>query len=120
MGLKPTEVAEGYEHALEKALEALEKQTVAEIKDPHDTEQVKKAIRTSVMSKQYGNEDFLTDLIVRACASILPEGNKKRDERVSFNVDNVRVCKILGSGLFQSQVVQVRKITHFNICVLYT
>ena len=52
------------------------------------------------MSKQYGNEDFLASLIAKACISILPENT-------SFNVDNVRVCKILGSGLLQSDVIQV-------------
>merc|ERR1719222_439799 len=62
-------------------------------------ESVKKAVRTAVMSKQYGNEDFLANLITKACISILPE-------QTTFNVDNVRVCKILGSGLFSSQTVQ--------------
>ena len=52
------------------------------------------------MSKQYGHKDFIADLIVKACISILPE-------KTAFNVDNVRVCKILGSGLLQSTVVQV-------------
>ncbi len=99
MGIKPTEVAEGYEQAMEKAMEELEKLSVAEVKDPRNEEEVVKAIRTSVMSKQYGNEDFLARLIARACISILPENT-------SFNVDNVRVCKILGSGLLQSEVVQ--------------
>ena len=32
-----------------------------------DRQQVSKAIRTSIMSKQYGNEDFLTELICEAC-----------------------------------------------------
>jgi len=99
MGLKPTEVAEGYEMALEKALEVLETLTCFEVKNTRDEEAVKKAVRTAVMSKQYGNEDFLADLITKACISILPENT-------TFNVDNVRVCKILGSGLFSSQVVQ--------------
>lgn len=50
------------------------------------------------MSKQLGNEEFLMDLIAKACVSILPE-------ETTFNVDNIRVCKILGSGLNCSQVV---------------
>jgi len=50
------------------------------------------------MSKQYGQEEFLTDLVARACVSILPDEG-------TFNVDNIRVCKILGSGLFKSEVV---------------
>jgi T-complex protein 1 subunit theta len=99
MGLKPTEVAEGYELALEKALEVLETLSCYEVKNTKDVESVTKAVRTAVMSKQYGNEDFISGLITKACISILPE-------QTTFNVDNVRVCKILGSGLFSSQVVQ--------------
>lgn len=36
MGIKPTEVAEGYEMALEKALEVLETLTIEEVKDPRN------------------------------------------------------------------------------------
>lgn len=54
------------------------------------------------MSKQYGNEDFLASLIAKACISILP------DKKTTFNVDNIRICKILGAGIYNSQVVQVR------------
>merc|ERR1711892_1473029 len=100
MGLKPTEVAEGYEMALEKAIEVLQSLTCFEVKNTRDEESVMKAVRTAVMSKQYGNEDFLAKIITQACISILP------DKETQFNVDNVRVCKILGSGLTSSQVVQ--------------
>ncbi|XP_054270990.1 T-complex protein 1 subunit theta [Macrosteles quadrilineatus] len=99
MGLTPTEIVEGYEKALEKALEILPSLVCHEIKDVRNEAEVKKGIKTTIMSKQYGFEDFLTDIITKACVSILPDSS-------SFNVDNVRVCKILGSGLFNSQVVQ--------------
>ena len=97
--MKPTEVAEGYEMALEKALEVLETLSCYEVKNTKDEESVKKAVRTAVMSKQYGNEDFLADMIVKACSAIVPE------KQTSFNVDNVRVTKILGGGLLNSEVV---------------
>ncbi|XP_040581601.1 T-complex protein 1 subunit theta [Lepeophtheirus salmonis] len=98
MGLKPTEVAEGYELALEKAIEILETLSNLSINNNRSAQEVQKAICASVMSKQYGYQDFLSELITKACISILPE-------ETSFNVDNIRVCKILGSGLLQSQVL---------------
>lgn len=98
MGLTPSEVAQGYELALEKALEILDSIKVGQIADSKDKETVMKGVRSAVMSKQYGQEDFISKLIVDACTAILPE-------KTTFNVDNVRVCKILGSGLFSSQVI---------------
>lgn len=70
-----------------------------EIKNYKDIKEVIKGIKSSIQSKQYGNEDFLSELVTKACVSILPEDT-------TFNVDNVRVCKVLGSGLNSSQVVQ--------------
>ena len=100
MGLTPTDIAEGYEKALEKALDLLPSLSVDTVKDVRDLKSVKRAIRAAIMSKQYGNEDFLTGLITDAAVSILP------DKQTTFNVDNIRVCKILGGSLHQSQVVQ--------------
>ncbi len=99
MGLKPTEVAEGYELACEKALAFLEECSCHDVKDARNKEEAFKAVKTAVMSKQFGHEDFLANLIVKACSAIVP------DNQTSFNVDNVRVSKILGSGLLSSEVV---------------
>lgn len=99
LGITTSEIVEGYENALEKALDILQTLVVQEVTDVRNEEQVKKGIRTTIMSKQYGNEDLLASLVSQACISILPE-------KTTFNVDNVRVCKILGGGLNNSQVVQ--------------
>lgn len=99
MGLSVTEVIDGYELAMKKANEILPNLVIGRVKNIHSKEEVKKAIRTAVMSKQYGNEDFLADLITNACVSIMPA-------KASFSVDNVRVCKIMGCGMLQSEVMQ--------------
>lgn len=98
MGLTPTEIAAGYELAAEKALEILPTLKCYEVKDIRSKNEVSKGIKTAVMSKQYGNEVILSSLIADACISVLPEDG-------FFNVDNVRVSKILGSGLSNSSVV---------------
>ncbi|KAJ8975256.1 hypothetical protein NQ317_012472 [Molorchus minor] len=99
LGVTPTEVADGYERALDKCLEILPNLVCYKIKDCRNMNEAIKGIRTSIMAKQYGNEDFLAELVTKACISILPQVT-------TFNVDNVRVCKVLGGGLFNSQVVQ--------------
>jgi T-complex protein 1 subunit theta len=100
MGLAPAEITLGYELALEKAIEILPTLVVDEIKDIRSEAEVMKAVRPAIMSKQIGHEDTVAKLVTQACISILPE------TQTQFNVDNVRVCKILGSTLLQSSVVQ--------------
>ncbi|CAB3226740.1 unnamed protein product [Arctia plantaginis] len=98
LGVTPSEIADGYENALDKCLEILPGLICEEIKDPKNVEAVTKGIIPSIMSKQYGYEDFIAELVAKACVAILPE-------KTTFNVDNVRICKILGSGLLQSEVL---------------
>ncbi|KAK6486681.1 T-complex protein 1 subunit theta isoform X2 [Huso huso] len=98
MGLSVSEVIEGYEMACKKALEILPDCVCSSAKNLSDVEEASSLIRTAVMSKQYGNEDFLSKLIAQACVSIFPESG-------NFNVDGVRVCKIVGSGLTASSVL---------------
>lgn len=98
LGVTTTEISEGYEKGLEKALEILPTLVCHEIKDYRDLAKVTEALKASIMSKQYGHEDFLTELIAKACVSVIPEST-------TFNVDNIRICKILGSGLLRSEVL---------------
>ncbi|XP_050436093.1 T-complex protein 1 subunit theta-like [Adelges cooleyi] len=101
MGLTPVEVCEGYQVALGKAIEILPSLTCHEVKDIKSNsgkEALGQAVKSSIMSKQYGQEEFISNLVLEACSSILPE-------KTTFNVDNIRVCKILGSNLYNSTVV---------------
>ncbi|XP_029434154.1 T-complex protein 1 subunit theta isoform X2 [Rhinatrema bivittatum] len=98
MGLSVSEVIEGYEKACRQALEILPDLVCCSAKNLRDVEEVASLLQTSVMSKQYGSEIFLSKLIAEACVSIFPESGH-------FNVDNIRVCKILGSGMCASSVL---------------
>ncbi|XP_050045149.2 T-complex protein 1 subunit theta [Dermacentor andersoni] len=97
-GLTPVQVAEGYQLALKKALDLLPELRVDEVQDMHKPDQAIKAVRTAMSSKPLAGADYLAKLVAEACQAVLPESG-------ALNVDNVRVCKVLGSGLDQSQVV---------------
>uniref|UniRef100_A0A9L0RYU5 T-complex protein 1 subunit theta n=1 Tax=Equus caballus TaxID=9796 RepID=A0A9L0RYU5_HORSE len=98
IGLSVSEVIEGYEIACRKAHEILPDLVCCSAKNLRDIDEVSSLLHTSVMSKQYGNEAFLAKLIAQACVSIFPDSGH-------FNVDNIRVCKILGSGIHSSSVL---------------
>jgi T-complex protein 1 subunit theta len=87
LGVNVTDICEGYEKGLDKVLDLLPSLVCYEVDDCRNIEKVKTALKASIMSKQYGNEDLLVDLIAKACVSILPEDT-------TFNVDNIRVCKV--------------------------
>ncbi|XP_045396468.1 T-complex protein 1 subunit theta isoform X1 [Lemur catta] len=98
IGLSVSEVIEGYEIACRKAHEILPNLVCCSAKNLRDVDEVSTLLQTSIMSKQYGNETFLARLIAQACVSIFPDSGH-------FNVDNIRVCKILGSGIHSSSVL---------------
>ncbi|GMT22077.1 hypothetical protein PFISCL1PPCAC_13374, partial [Pristionchus fissidentatus] len=99
MGLTPQEVAAGYELACEKALELLPALVVKEATELKDVAQVKLWIRSAITSKQYDNEEIIADLVAKACVQTCPKNT------ANFNVDNIRICKIVGSGVHSSAVM---------------
>ena len=70
------------------------------VKDLRSVGELSKAIRTVVASKQNGSEEFLADLVAEAILAVLPNNPE------NFNVDNIRVVKIMGGALSQSKVVK--------------
>jgi T-complex protein 1 subunit theta len=100
MGLHPSEILIGYDKAAKKTYELLEGLTAERLENPKDKAQLIRAVKSVVGSKQYGQEDFLTDLIAEASIFCTPTNASK------FNIDNVRIQKILGGGLHDSQVVR--------------
>ncbi|KAK0753228.1 chaperonin Cpn60/TCP-1 family [Schizothecium vesticola] len=100
MGLKTSDIVTGYERAQKIALDALEELAVDKVEDIRSQEELSKAIQTVIASKQHGNEEFLAELVAEAVLAVLPKNP------VNFNVDNVRVVKIMGGSLDQSRVVK--------------
>ncbi|KAH3679932.1 hypothetical protein WICMUC_000675 [Wickerhamomyces mucosus] len=101
LGLKPTEIIQGYHLANKFALETLEKLSIEKVEDFYSIEELNKIIKPVLSSKQYGSEDFLSSLVSEAILNVIPPKNPK-----AFNVDSVRVVKIMGSSLESSQVIK--------------
>ncbi|PWN40380.1 putative CCT8-component of chaperonin-containing T-complex [Ceraceosorus guamensis] len=114
LGLHPTEVLQGYELARDKAVQELEDLSVASLTSPPTVESLALAIRPALASKQYGQEDLLAPLVAQAVSLVLPQAPSGTGASSSssaaflkdFNVDNVRVVKIMGGSLSDSRVVR--------------
>ncbi|KAG2074895.1 T-complex protein 1 [Suillus decipiens] len=100
MGLHPSEVIKGYELACAKALAELENLPTSSLPSPFTQESLITALKPAIASKQYGYEDTLSSLVAEAALAVMPKNPK------NFNVDNVRVVKIMGGSLSGSKVVQ--------------
>jgi T-complex protein 1 subunit theta len=103
MGLSPAEVLAGFEKAADKALEIMPSMVCYTATNVRDVEEMKKCLKTCLMSKQYGYEEFLADLVATCCVESLPTDRAdSKEDRVEFNVDNIRVAKIVGQGVLSS------------------
>lgn len=65
--MSPSEIADGYEIAVDKTLEILPSLVVKKADDLRDVEVVQKYLKSAIMSKQYDNVDFITHLVAKAC-----------------------------------------------------
>lgn len=131
MGLHPSEVVQGYELACIKALAELETLSTSSLPIPLTQPTLTAALKPVIAAKQYGSEDLLAPLVAEAALSVIPvKKTSKGTEYVAkdFNVDNVRVVKIMGGSLSSSRVVRgmvfprepegvIRKVTKAKIVV---
>lgn len=100
LGLKPTEIVEGYEKAYAQAVKYLTELALTKEVDFTSEKSISTYIKPVLMAKQYGVEDLLTSLVAKAATTVMPKNPKQ------FNVDNIRIVKIPGASLNQSQVVR--------------
>eukprot|EP00252_Welwitschia_mirabilis_P000282 TRINITY_DN10305_c0_g1_i1.p1 TRINITY_DN10305_c0_g1~~TRINITY_DN10305_c0_g1_i1.p1 ORF type:complete len:545 (+),score=113.41 TRINITY_DN10305_c0_g1_i1:134-1768(+) len=101
-GLHPSEIIYGYTKAINKAIDMLGElvENGSETMDVKNKDQVILRMKAAVASKQFGQESILCPLIAEACIQVCPRNP------VNFNVDNVRVAKLLGGGVHDCTVVR--------------
>ncbi|TFK50907.1 T-complex protein 1 [Heliocybe sulcata] len=100
MGLHPSEIIRGYELACTKTLAEFDNLSCSSLSIPFTQDALSSALKPAIASKQYGYEDTLSSLVAEAAMVVMPPNPK------NFNVDNVRVVKIMGGSLANSRVVQ--------------
>lgn len=104
-GLHTKDIAAGFNLALKQALSILEDLIVKTVdlnvvRDDADVVDIlAKSMRGAVCPRVYGYEDFFCKLIAKACTMAMP------DNPLNFTVDNVRVCKVVGAQVTDSEVV---------------
>lgn len=101
-GLVTSEIADGYQRAQAKALEVLEALVLSgsEELDIRNKEKVAARLKGTIASKIYGYEELLSQLVSEACIDVCPKNP------ANFNVDNVRIVKLLGASIHDSHVVK--------------
>ncbi|GMM31102.1 chaperonin-containing T-complex subunit [Martiniozyma asiatica (nom. inval.)] len=101
LGLTPTEIIQGYKLANKFVMSELENIVVDEVKNFEDKNELLKIIQPVIMSKQYGQEKTISNLVVEAIQHVIPKNNPK-----AFNVDSIRVVKIMGGSIHNSHVIK--------------
>lgn len=101
MGLSAVEIIQGYNMAKNFTLKELDSLVVDEIVNKNDKNELIKIIKPVISSKQYGSEDLLSELVSDAVSHVLPKNGSN-----FFNVDSIRVVKIMGGTLANSTVVK--------------
>jgi len=101
-GLKPQDIIAGYTTAAKKAQEFATELILASTtqEDLFKEDAVARAVRSAVASKQFGYEDLLSKLVAQAAIAVMPKNT------FNFNVDNVRVAKLMGGDIHTSHVVR--------------
>eukprot|EP00747_Dinoflagellata_sp_TGD_P134574 gnl/TRDRNA2_/TRDRNA2_175339_c0_seq1.p1 gnl/TRDRNA2_/TRDRNA2_175339_c0~~gnl/TRDRNA2_/TRDRNA2_175339_c0_seq1.p1 ORF type:complete len:536 (-),score=-14.96 gnl/TRDRNA2_/TRDRNA2_175339_c0_seq1:140-1747(-) len=101
-GLHPTDIVNGYRKAADKAIEVLTSLVCpgSEVFDNKNEIDVIQRIKGTVTSKHFGNDEFLCQLVARACIYVCPLNSN------NFKVENVRISKIAGGSFNDSLVVK--------------
>merc|ERR1712228_1162763 len=102
-GLHPSVLVRGYQMASKKVQEFIKELVIYEVnsqKDMYDIEKLKLGIKSAISSKQYGLENYLSELVGRACLNSMPQIAS------NFIVDNIRTVKILGGSIMDSQIIK--------------
>lgn len=94
------DIQDGLDLSLQQSLQYLDQLVIEEVTDVRNVDQVVRVLKPVIGAKMSGQEDFLANLVAKACISICPKDPRR------FNVDNVRFAKVMGGIASDSQPVK--------------
>lgn len=102
--MHPSDVVTGYRAAAAKVMELLPSLSTVDLgeDDVRDPAKLAVPLRSVIAAKQLGLEGVVAPLVAQACVNVMPAKPRKP----SINIDNVRVAKIVGGNVRDSQVVR--------------
>jgi T-complex protein 1 subunit theta len=99
-GLHTSEIIAGFKRAGDKLTEILPTLATETVEDVTEAS-LARTIAPVLAAKQVGSETVLSPLVAKACLATASSSGKRK----SVNVDSVRVSKILGGRMDQSEVI---------------
>lgn len=119
IGVHPSEIIIGYKKANDIVLNELKDLICKNINNIRDVKELETICKGPICSKFYGYEDLISTLVANASVIIIPpkklieQQSDRTDENINYatgkltiNVDNVRVAKLIGSNIHESYVVK--------------
>mmetsp|Transcript_5508 Transcript_5508/g.17627 ORF Transcript_5508/g.17627 Transcript_5508/m.17627 type:complete len:549 (+) Transcript_5508:3-1649(+) len=101
-GIHISEIISGFEKAAEFAMRTMPELVCRSVEDVTDPAQLQQAVLPVMTAKQYGYHKALSEVVSTACTKAMV----KSGSRVSLNVDNVRVAKLVGGSVRDTTVVR--------------
>lgn len=97
-GLHPSDIIKGFELGLQRSLSILESLVTYKIEDFKNKDDLTNVVRPIISTKHHGCIELMTKLTSEAIANVMPSCDKISE----FDVDNVRIVKLLGGSPIQS------------------
>ena len=107
MGIPPADIVKGYGQAIEHVQQVLPELVCDEVASMWDRDELIKAIKPVIASKQYGYEDVIAPLVADACLIVLPsEAAVNAGRPLDLNMDSIRLGKMMGGNITDCNVLR--------------
>ncbi|KAH8740191.1 hypothetical protein FG386_001852 [Cryptosporidium ryanae] len=97
-GMHPSDIISGFELGLQRSLNILESLVTYKVNDFKNKDNLANFIHPIIATKHHGYVDLITKLTSEAVANVMPSCENIGE----FDVDNVRIVKLLGGSPLQS------------------